>query len=130
LELSEAEDTRLEREDELGCGQTRRRTSQQQSECVSRGFRYRAGSIERLGGWECGRVEYGADVESTDGEVCRARIQVDVTRKKKKGEEKRSTETECALASKEQKDCRLGRNAMGVLSASRGVQGRIELAHR
>ena len=75
-------------------------------------------------------MEYGADVESTDGEVCRARIQVDVTRKKKKGEEKRSTETECALASKEQKDCRLGRNAMGVLSASRGVQGRIELAHR
>jgi len=85
--LSEAEDTRLEREDELGCGQTRRRTSQQQSECVSRGFRYRAGSIERLGGWECGRVErmkYGADVESTDGEVCLARIQVDVTRKEKK----------------------------------------------
>ena len=75
-------------------------------------------------------MKYGADVESTDGEVCRARIQVDVTRKEKKGEEKRSTETECALASKEQKDCRLGRNAMGVLSASRGVQGRIELAHR
>jgi len=36
---------------------------------------------------ECGRVEgmkNGADVESTDGKVCRATIQFDVTRKEKK----------------------------------------------
>jgi len=36
---------------------------------------------------ECGRVKRmknGADVESTDGEVCRARIQFDATRKEKK----------------------------------------------
>ena len=44
-----------------------------------------------------------------------------------KGEEKRTAETECALASEEQKDCRLGRNAVGVLLASREVQGRIIL---
>ena len=50
-----------------------------------------------------------------------------VTRKEEKGEEKRSAETECALASKEQKDCRLGRNAVGVLLASREVQGRMDL---
>jgi len=58
-------------------------------------------SIEHV--TECGRVERmknGADVESTDGEVCWARIQFDVTRKKKKGEKKRTTEAECALARK------------------------------
>jgi len=57
-------------------------------------------SIEHV--TECGRVERmknGADVESTDGEVCWARIQFDVTRKEKKGE-KRTKEAECALASK------------------------------
>jgi len=64
------------------------------------------------------RLENGADVESAQSEVCWARIQFNVTKKKGKGEEKRSTETECALASKEQKDCRLGRNAVGVLSVS------------
>jgi len=45
--------------------------------------------------------------------------------KKEEGEE-----TECALASKEQKDGRLGRNAVGVLSASREVQGRVDLVRR
>ena len=49
---------------------------------------------------------------------------------RKKGEEKRTAETECALASEEQKDCRLGRNAVGVLLASREVQGRMDLARR
>ena len=42
---------------------------------------------------ECGRVKRmknGADVESTDGEVCRARIQFDATRKEKKGEKRRA----------------------------------------
>jgi len=47
-----------------------------------------------------------------------------------KGEEKRTAETECALASEEQKDCRLGRNAVGVLSASGEVQGRMDVARR
>ena len=72
--------------------------------------------------------ENGADVESAQSEVCWARIQFDVTRKEEKGEEKRTVETECALASKEQKDSRLGRNAVGVLLASRDVQGRMDLA--
>ena len=62
------------------------------------------------------RLENGADVESAQSEVCWARIQFNVTRKKEKGEEKRTTETECALANTEQKDCRLGRNVVGVLS--------------
>ena len=47
-----------------------------------------------------------------------------------KGEEKRTEETECALASEEQKDCRLGRNAVGVLLASREVQGRMDMTRR
>ena len=64
------------------------------------------------------RLENGADVESAQSEVCRVRIQFNVTRKEEKGEEKRTAETECALASKEQKDCRLRRNAVGVLLAS------------
>jgi len=72
---------------------------------------------------ECGRVERiknGANVESTDGEVRRARIQFNVTRKEKKGEEKRTTETECALASKEQRNCRLGRNAVQAVRCGEG----------
>ena len=72
------------------------------------------------------RLENGADVESAQSEVCWARIQFNVIRKKEKGEEKRNTETECALASKEQKDCRL----VGVLSVSGEVQGRMDLARR
>jgi len=68
------------------------------------------------------RMENGVDVESARGEVCWARIQFNVTRKKEKGEEKRTTETEFALASKERKDCGLGRSAVGVLSASGEVQ--------
>ena len=43
---------------------------------------------------------------------------------------KRTAETECVLASEEQKDCRLGRNAVGVLLASGEVQGRMDLARR
>ena len=54
------------------------------------------------------RMENGADVESAQSEVCWARIQFNVTRKEGKGEEKRTAEMECVLASKEQKDCRLG----------------------
>ena len=46
-------------------------------------------------------MENGADVESAQSEVCWARIQFNVTRKEEKGEEKRTAETECALASKE-----------------------------
>jgi len=76
------------------------------------------------------RLENGADVDSAQSEVSWARIQFNVTRKNEKGEEKRTTETECALASKEQKDCRLGTNAVGVLSASGEVQGRMDLARR
>ena len=76
------------------------------------------------------RMENGADVESAQSEVCWARIQFNVTRKEGKGEEKRTAETECALASEEQKDCRLGRNAVGVLLASREVQGRMDVARR
>ena len=76
------------------------------------------------------RLENGADVESAHSEVCWARIQFNVTRKEEKGEEKWTAETECALASKEQKDCRLGRNAVGVLLASGEVQGRMNLARR
>jgi len=48
--------------------------------------------------------ENGADVESAQSEVCWAMIQFNVTRKEEKGEEKRTAETECSLASKEQKD--------------------------
>ena len=59
-----------------------------------------------------------------------AGIQFNVTRKKEKREEKRTTETECALASKEQKDCGLGRKAVGVLSESGEVQGRMDLERR
>jgi len=59
------------------------------------------------------RLENAADVESANSEVCWARTQFNVTRKKEKGEEKRTTETECALASKEQKDGRLGGSAAG-----------------
>ena len=59
------------------------------------------------------RLENAADVESANSEVCWARTQFNVTRKKEKGEEKRTTETECALASKEQKDGRLGGSAVG-----------------
>jgi len=59
------------------------------------------------------RLENGADVESANSEVCWARTQFNVTRKEEKGEEKRTTETECALASKEQKDGRLGGSAVG-----------------
>jgi len=70
------------------------------------------------------------EVESAQSEVCWAKIQFSFTRKKKKGEEKRTTETECALASKEQKDCGLGRNAVGVLLASGEVHGRMDLARR
>ena len=66
------------------------------------------------------RMENGADVESAQSEVCWARIQFNVTRKEEKGE-KRAAETECALASEEQKDCRLGGYAVGVLLASREV---------
>ena len=69
-------------------------------------------------------------VESAQSEVCWARIQFNVTRKEEKGEEKRTAEMKCALASEEQKDCRLGRNAVGVLLASRKVQGRMDLARR
>ena len=76
------------------------------------------------------RLENGADVESAQSEVCWTRIQFNVTRKEEKGEEKRTVETECALASKEQKDCRLSRNAVGVLLASGEVQGRMDLARR
>ena len=76
------------------------------------------------------RMENGTDVESSQSEVCWARIQFNVTRKEEKGEEKRAAETECALASDEQKDCRLGRNAVGVLLASREVQGRMDQARR
>ena len=47
------------------------------------------------------RMENGADVESAQSEVCWARIQFNVTRKKEKGEEKQTAETECALASKD-----------------------------
>ena len=47
-----------------------------------------------------------------------------------RGEEKRTTETECALASEEQKDCRLDRNAVEVLLASREVHERKDLARR
>ena len=82
---------------------------------------------------QCSRVkmmENGEDVQSAQNEVCWARIQFDVTRKEEKGEEKRTAETECALASEEQKDCRQGRNAVGVLLASREVQGRMDLARR
>ena len=75
------------------------------------------------------RMENGADVETAQSEICWTRIQFNVTRKEEKGE-KRTAETECALASKEQKDCRLGRNAVGVLLASREVQGRMDLARR
>ena len=57
-------------------------------------------------------------------------VQFNVTRKEEKGEEKRTAETECTLASKEQKDCRLDRNAVGVLLASGEVQGRMDLARR
>jgi len=80
---------------------------------------------------ECSRIkrmENGADVKRAQSEICWARIQFNVTRKEEKGEKKRTAETECALASKEQKDCRLGRNAVGVLLASREVQGRMDLA--
>jgi len=76
------------------------------------------------------RMEDRADVESAQSVVCWARIQFNVTRKEEKGEEKRTAETECALAGKEEKDCSLGRNAVGVLLASREVQGRMELAER
>ena len=76
------------------------------------------------------RMENGADVESAQSEVCWAKIQFNVTRKEEKGEEKRTAETECELASEEQKDCRLGRNAVGVLLASREVQGRMDQARR
>jgi len=76
------------------------------------------------------RMENGADVESAQSEVCWARIQFNVTRKKENGEEKRTAETECTLESKEQKDCRLGRNAVGVLLASGEVQGRMDVARR
>ena len=48
-------------------------------------------------------MESGADVESAQSEICWARIQFSVTRKEEKGEEKRTAETECALASEEQK---------------------------
>ena len=72
------------------------------------------------------RMENGADVKRAQSEICWARIQFNVTRKEEKGE--RTAETECALASKEQKDCRLGRNVVGVLLASREVQGRMDLA--
>ena len=82
---------------------------------------------------QCSRMktmENGADVKSAQSEICWARIQFNVTRKEEKGEEKRTAETECALASEEQKDCRLGRNAVGVLLASREVQGRMDVARR
>ena len=82
---------------------------------------------------QCSRMKWlenGADVESAESEVCWARIQFNVARKKEKSEEKWTTETECALVSNEQKDCRLGRNAMRVLSASGEVQGRMDLARR
>ena len=81
---------------------------------------------------QCSRMKRldGADVESAQSEVCWARIQFNVTRKEEKGDEKRTAETECALASEEQKDCRLGRNAVGVLLASGEVQGRMDLARR
>jgi len=50
---------------------------------------------------DCGRVERmknGADDENADGEVLRARIKLDVTRKKENGEKiKRNTEAENAL---------------------------------
>jgi len=75
-------------------------------------------------------MENGADVESAQSEICWARIQFNVTKKEEKGEEKRTVETECALASEEQKDCGLGRNAVGVLLASREVQGRMDVARR
>ena len=68
------------------------------------------------------RMENGAGVESSRSEVCQARIQFNVTYEEEKGEEKRTTETECALASKVQKDCRLSRNAVGVLLARSEVQ--------
>jgi len=74
------------------------------------------------------KLENGADVESAQSEVRWARIQFNVTRKEEKGEEKRTAKTDCALASKEQKDCRLGRNAVGVVLASGEVQGRMDLA--
>ena len=76
------------------------------------------------------RMENGANVESAQSKVCWARIQFNFTRKEEKGEKKWTAKTECAVASKEQKDCRLGRNAMGVLSVSREVQGKLDLARR
>jgi len=76
------------------------------------------------------RMENGADVDSAHSEVCWTRIQFNVTRKEEKGEGKRTEETECALASEEQKDCRLGRNAVGVLLANREVHGRMDLTRR
>jgi len=82
---------------------------------------------------QCSRVkmmENGEDVQSAQNEVCWARIQFDVTRKEEKGEEKRTAETECALASEEQKNCRLSRNAVGVLLASHEVHGMMDVARR
>ena len=48
----------------------------------------------------------------------------------KASEEKLTTKTECALASKEQKDRRLATNVVGVLSASHEVRGRMDVARR
>ena len=78
------------------------------------------------------KLDNGADVESAQSKICWARIQFNVSRKKEKSEEKRTAETECALASREreQKDCRLGRNVVGVMLASGEVQGRMDLARR
>jgi len=70
-------------------------------------------------------MENGADNESTDSEVCRARIQFSATRKEEKGERKRTAEAECALVSEQEKNSRLGTGAAGVLLTSREVQGKM-----
>ena len=75
------------------------------------------------------RMENGADVESAQSEVCWARIQLMSPERRKKAR-RSGLRKECALASKEQKDCRLGRNAVGVLLASSELQGRMDLARR
>jgi len=65
------------------------------------------------------RIKNGADIESTDSEVCRATIQFSVTRKEEKCEKKRSTEAESVLASEHEEDSRLGTDAVRVLLTSR-----------
>jgi len=67
---------------------------------------------------ERGRVERTEQMLRVQGEVCRARIQLSVTKKEKKGKKKQTMKAECALVDKQHKDCRLGMKVVGVLSAS------------